>query len=107
VADAVYFNSDYHRDIFLATLPNMLKHFGDYNELETVGAIAQKATVLQLGLDLAELDSQRGVASDGEVPLIVWNHRWEEVTANIHLSDINASLRRMERYWSDQIRYIY
>ena len=23
------------------------------------------------------------------------------------LEDINASLRRMERYWSDQIRYIY
>jgi DNA-binding MarR family transcriptional regulator len=30
-----------------------------------------------------------------------------EVTGNIHLNDINASLRRMERYWSDQIRYIY
>jgi DNA-binding MarR family transcriptional regulator len=30
-----------------------------------------------------------------------------EVTGNIRLQDINASLRRMERYWSDQIRYIY
>ena len=26
---------------------------------------------------------------------------------NMRLADINASLRRMERYWSDQIRYIY
>jgi len=23
------------------------------------------------------------------------------------VQDINSSLRRMERYWSDQIRYIY
>jgi DNA-binding MarR family transcriptional regulator len=30
-----------------------------------------------------------------------------EVTGEIQLSDINASLRRMERYWTDQIRYIY
>lgn len=30
-----------------------------------------------------------------------------EVLGNIHLADMNASLRRMERYWTDQIRYIY
>lgn len=30
-----------------------------------------------------------------------------EVLGNMRLSDMNASLRRMERYWSDQIRYIY
>ena len=30
-----------------------------------------------------------------------------EVLGGMRLDDINASLRRMERYWSDQIRYIY
>jgi DNA-binding MarR family transcriptional regulator len=30
-----------------------------------------------------------------------------EVLGAMRLDDINASLRRMERYWSDQIRYIY
>jgi hypothetical protein len=30
-----------------------------------------------------------------------------DVLGNMRLEDINASLRRMERYWSDQIRYIY
>jgi DNA-binding MarR family transcriptional regulator len=30
-----------------------------------------------------------------------------EVLGNMRLEDLNASLRRMERYWSDQIRYIY
>lgn len=30
-----------------------------------------------------------------------------EVLGDMLLSDINASLRRMEHYWTDQIRYIY
>lgn len=30
-----------------------------------------------------------------------------DVTGNVRLHDINASLRRMEHYWTDQIRYIY
>jgi DNA-binding MarR family transcriptional regulator len=30
-----------------------------------------------------------------------------EVLAGMRLADINASLRRMERYWTEQIRYIY
>lgn len=30
-----------------------------------------------------------------------------EVLGNVRLPEMNASLRRMERYWSDQIRYIY
>ena len=30
-----------------------------------------------------------------------------EVLGGMRLEDINASLRRMERYWTDQIRYIY
>ncbi|WP_424931481.1 MarR family winged helix-turn-helix transcriptional regulator [Amaricoccus macauensis] len=31
----------------------------------------------------------------------------KDVTGDVQLQDINASLRRMERYWTDQIRYIY
>jgi DNA-binding MarR family transcriptional regulator len=30
-----------------------------------------------------------------------------EVLGNMRLGDINQSLRRMEHYWTDQIRYIY
>ncbi len=30
-----------------------------------------------------------------------------EVLGNMRLADINTSLRRMEHYWTDQIRYIY
>jgi DNA-binding MarR family transcriptional regulator len=30
-----------------------------------------------------------------------------DVLGDMSLSEMNASLRRMERYWTDQIRYIY
>lgn len=74
-ADAVFFNSAYHRDGFLAELPRLLKHFPDYNELESVEQIAVKSQVLPLGLDLAQFDPHR--TQKNAVPLILWNHRWE------------------------------
>lgn len=77
-ADAVYFNSRYHRDAFFAILPNMLKHFGDYNELETVNALRRKSDVLSLGLDLKRYDAFAAPSRSDEPPIILWNHRWEE-----------------------------
>jgi glycosyltransferase involved in cell wall biosynthesis len=77
-ADAVFFNSYYHLDVFFKTLPNMLKHFGDYNELPTVEILRRKSSVLALGLDLQRFDAHRvEKPANDEPPLIVWNHRWE------------------------------
>jgi len=75
-ADAVLFNSKYHQTAFLEALPTFLKQFPDYNELETVETIRQKSRILTLGLDLSAFDSYQQEA-DNEVPVIVWNHRWE------------------------------
>jgi len=77
-ADAVLFNSAYHRQSFLSALPGFLKRFPDAVEPGTVERIAQKSCVLPLGLDLASLDRHRPDAQpqDG-APLILWNHRWE------------------------------
>ncbi|MDM8530026.1 DUF3524 domain-containing protein [Anaerolineales bacterium HSG25] len=55
-ADMVLFNSGYNRDSFLSALPNLLKHFPDFNELPSVQQIADKSQVLPLGLDLARFD---------------------------------------------------
>ncbi|MDM8519860.1 DUF3524 domain-containing protein [Anaerolineales bacterium HSG6] len=55
-ADMVLFNSGYNRDSFLSALPNLLKHFPDFNELPSVQQIADKSQVLSLGLDLARFD---------------------------------------------------
>jgi len=78
-ADAIFFNSLYHQESFFAELPRLLKHFPDYNELDTIAALRAKSTVLPLGLDLARLDAFRPPARErpGTPPIILWNHRWE------------------------------
>ncbi len=77
-ADALYFNSGYHRDDFFAMLPKMLKHFPDYNEVGSVDWLRQRAGVLPVGLDLSQYDALRPTASTpNEPPIVLWNHRWE------------------------------
>jgi glycosyltransferase involved in cell wall biosynthesis len=95
-ADALFFNSSHHRDGFFDELPRLLKHFPDYNELDSVETLRAKSQVLPLGLDLRRFDAHQPSAisdqpsaisdqpSHGEAllsavsgPLILWNHRWE------------------------------
>jgi glycosyltransferase involved in cell wall biosynthesis len=76
-ADRLYFNSAFHRDSFFEALPRMLKHFGDYNELETVAILRDKAQVLPLGLALKRFDTYRSAARPHDNAVILWNHRWE------------------------------
>jgi glycosyltransferase involved in cell wall biosynthesis len=78
-ADAVLFNSRYHRETFTAQLPAFLKGFPDQNELESPALLREKSTVLPLGLDLQRLDSHRPETPKEAAapPLILWNHRWE------------------------------
>lgn len=76
-ADRALFNSAYHRDALFEELPRLLKHFPDFNELDTLAALRARSAVLPLGLDLRQLDGHRP-ASKPDGPLrIVWNHRWE------------------------------
>jgi glycosyltransferase involved in cell wall biosynthesis len=76
-ADAILFNSAYHREEFLAELPRLLKHFPDYNELWAVPALRRKSQVQPVGLDLARLDAFRPAERMPGLPRILWNHRWE------------------------------
>jgi len=78
-ADAVLFNSDYHRQSFLQELPIFLKSFPDHNEVETVKQIRTKSRTLSLGLDLKKFDEYcpRAQKEVAQTPLILWNHRWE------------------------------
>ncbi len=78
VADAILFNSDYHRQDFLAELPGFLKSFPDFCEIDSIKLIADKSRTLYLGLDLQKFDQYRlAEVKDNEPPLILWNHRWE------------------------------
>ena len=78
-ADAVFFNSAFHRDIFLDELPRLLKHYPDHTNLHTVETIRARSRVLPVGLDLRRYDAFRPAAprEAGRPALILWNHRWE------------------------------
>jgi glycosyltransferase involved in cell wall biosynthesis len=76
-ANVLLFNSSYHLAAFFEELPRLLKHFPDYNELQTVDMLRAKAHVLPLGLDLARFDACRPTQATTSQPLVLWNHRWE------------------------------
>lgn len=76
-ADCILFNSRYHQDAFLAALPNFLKHFPDYNALETIEVIAGKSQTLPVGIDFSRLGQPALEGAVSEPPLILWNQRWE------------------------------
>ena len=75
-ADRVFFNSRYHLETFFATLRPFLRHYPEYNELESIAALRAKSDVMPVGIDLRRLDPP--VAADaGQPPLILWNQRLE------------------------------
>lgn len=76
-ADKVLFNSQFHYNSFFEALPNFLKGFPDNNELNTIETIADKSKVLYLGLDLKKFDGIQSEKTASEVPILLWNHRWE------------------------------
>ncbi|WP_432821663.1 tRNA-queuosine alpha-mannosyltransferase domain-containing protein [Trichloromonas sp.] len=77
-ADAVLFNSDYHRTAFLGALGGFLGGFPDHNETAGIDRLAAKSRTLPLGLDLRQLDAFReSERSRRGPPLLLWNHRWE------------------------------
>ncbi len=75
-ADALFFNSRFHLSKFFEELPKMLKHFADFNELQTIDTLRDKASILALGLDLRRYDAYK-LTIENDVPTILWNHRWE------------------------------
>jgi glycosyltransferase involved in cell wall biosynthesis len=86
-ADAVFFNSDFHRGAFLAALPGLAGRFHDHQELDLIEVIAAKALVLPPGIDLSRLDDKGAepgghgdsqlLAPSSHPPVILWNSRWE------------------------------
>jgi glycosyltransferase involved in cell wall biosynthesis len=77
-ADCVLFNSTYHRESWLASLPTFLKHFPEYQLLDTIAALQAKSHVLPVGLRLDDLQPPNEPPSAADSPpLILWNQRWE------------------------------
>ena len=100
-AEAVAFNSEFHRREFLAKLPGFLPRLPDYDRRRVVETLRAKAEVLPLGLELEEMErlrpeprrsrevvdggvwasevqvQRRRTAKPNSPRRILWNHRWE------------------------------
>ena len=78
-ADKILFNSQYHLKVFLEACKALLLKMPDYNTLESLDIILNKASVMPIGLDLATLNSEsENKLLKSEIPVILWNHRWDE-----------------------------
>jgi glycosyltransferase involved in cell wall biosynthesis len=82
VADALLFNSAFHRDAFVQALPSLIGRFHDHHELDLIATIAGRSQVLYPGLDLrrftkAEQTDPLEVPAAPAPPVILWNSRWE------------------------------
>ena len=75
-ADGLCFNSCFHRQAFLESLPAFLEKFPDFQEIDLVESLAKKAAILPLGLDLRALTTERTLPKPQNAVLL-WNHRWE------------------------------
>lgn len=74
-ADRVIFNSAYHRDDLIGVLPGFLRQFPDRTPFTEIDKIRAKSCVLSIGVNMKPLLELEKVVN--EVPVIIWNHRWE------------------------------
>jgi len=76
-ADQVLFNSTYHMTAFLDALPSFLKQFPDKQGKGNIEVLKEKSQVLQVGVNFEQLDACKPDKIDNNLPIILWNHRWE------------------------------
>ena len=72
IANKICFNSEYHKRSFLGELPRFLKMFPDDRFKDYHKPLLEKSYVLPIGLDLPAYK-----ASKEDLPVFLWNHRWE------------------------------
>ena len=72
-ADAVWFNSAFHRDSFLDALETLLKRMPDYQPVEAIARLEAKAMVFSPGVNRF---APRGPRRPGPLR-ILWAARWE------------------------------
>ncbi|MDK9707694.1 MAG: DUF3524 domain-containing protein [Desulforhopalus sp.] len=75
-SDRIAFNSDFNAQSFLSGCRKYLQAAGEMELSGIIEELRGKSRVLYPGIDFSGIDQQtRNPGSD--VPVIVWNHRWE------------------------------
>lgn len=76
-ADQLWFSSQFHFNEFMNALPAFLQKYSDYKHKELIDEIRDKSVVVYPGLNLKEHDETPPLRKKNEVPVVVWNQRWE------------------------------
>ena len=76
-ADRLAFNSTYNLESFLKGIRGYLKKASDMELRYLEDRIRDKSVVLYPGMDFRLIDATAGPGSKKNIPVIVWNHRWE------------------------------
>jgi len=81
LADQVWFNSAYHKEVFLSALPEFMSAFPAPRPRNVAEDIALKSEVMPIGIDedvleCGALSGRPRIYGEGP-PVVVWNHRWE------------------------------
>ncbi len=76
-ADELLFSSMFHYKSFINELPLFLQKYSDHKHKEQIDAIREKSRVVHPGLQLKEHNSTPEYRKDNDVPVVVWNQRWE------------------------------
>lgn len=96
-ADRVVFNSRYHRDVFFAELPRLLRHFPDLTHEHRIPEVEQRSEVLEVGVELDWIPPSPRRRT-GPIRLL-WNHRWE------HDKDPSAFFAAVDRLASEGLDF--
>lgn len=72
-ADAVWWNSAFHRDEVLRSLPTLLGRFPDHRHSDLLDDVRSRMAVMPVGVEVDDIPT----GPKDEPPLILWNHRWE------------------------------
>ncbi len=75
-SDGIAFNSSYNRESFFAGCRKGLQAAMDMKFSGIIEQLADKALVLSPGIEFSEIDRNEWKKAP-EIPVIVWNHRWE------------------------------
>ena len=75
IADQVVFNSNTHREAFLAAVPDFLNRGKDFRPEGISDKIRNKSYVLYPGITLPRPEDIEDLKQTSP-PLIIWNHRW-------------------------------
>lgn len=80
LADGVWFNSGYHRGLFLGAIPDFMSVFPAPRPVDVAERIEASSVVVPIGIEedvFRSADVPRPTRWGAGPPVVVWNHRWE------------------------------